>query len=196
MSDHRTSGVDVGPLGFLFGPGFDTATEAEGWSPSAIMVFPALFAASMSLIDTFFPSWPGLSGPSPHARAARDGPDEPGHDEQRPMTLPRQSGRRLNLPAVCCSIIGWRSVVATTSCGAKHVPGKGRGAQHPRLAVLKPQKDVDAGPSLSITKQQRPRHHHAIERQWGLRPAWRREVRANLSEFRAPGTISGRSGML
>jgi high-affinity nickel-transport protein len=51
------------PLGFLFGLGFDTATEigllgisaAQGsgglmlWS---IMVFPALFAAGMSLIDT------------------------------------------------------------------------------------------------------------------------------------------------
>ena len=48
------------PVGFLFGLGFDTATEvallgisatqaAPGWS---IMVFPALFAAGMSLIDT------------------------------------------------------------------------------------------------------------------------------------------------
>ena len=51
------------PLGFLFGLGFDTATEvallavsaaaaAKGLSVSAIMVFPALFAAGMSLIDT------------------------------------------------------------------------------------------------------------------------------------------------
>ncbi len=51
------------PLGFLFGLGFDTATEisllgiaateaAKGVSFSAIMVFPALFAAGMSLIDT------------------------------------------------------------------------------------------------------------------------------------------------
>ena len=51
------------PLGFLFGLGFDTATEisllgiaatqaAQGVSISAIMVFPALFAAGMSLIDT------------------------------------------------------------------------------------------------------------------------------------------------
>ena len=51
------------PLGFLFGLGFDTATEisllgiaateaAKGVSLSAIMVFPALFAAGMSLIDT------------------------------------------------------------------------------------------------------------------------------------------------
>lgn len=50
-------------LGFLFGLGFDTATEvallavsptaaAKGVSISAIMVFPALFAAGMSLIDT------------------------------------------------------------------------------------------------------------------------------------------------
>jgi high-affinity nickel-transport protein len=51
------------PLGFLFGLGFDTATEisllgiaateaAKGVSVSAIMVFPALFAAGMSLVDT------------------------------------------------------------------------------------------------------------------------------------------------
>jgi high-affinity nickel-transport protein len=51
------------PLGFLFGLGFDTATEisllgiaateaARGVSLSAIMVFPALFAAGMALIDT------------------------------------------------------------------------------------------------------------------------------------------------
>jgi len=51
------------PLGFLFGLGFDTATEvallavsataaAKGVSIGAIMVFPALFAAGMSLIDT------------------------------------------------------------------------------------------------------------------------------------------------
>ncbi len=51
------------PLGFLFGLGFDTATEvallavaataaAKGVSIWAIMVFPALFAAGMALIDT------------------------------------------------------------------------------------------------------------------------------------------------
>ncbi len=51
------------PIGFLFGLGFDTATEiallavaataaANGVSISAIMVFPALFAAGMSLVDT------------------------------------------------------------------------------------------------------------------------------------------------
>jgi high-affinity nickel-transport protein len=51
------------PLGFLFGLGFDTATEigllgisaaeaARGLSLWAIMVFPALFTAGMSLIDT------------------------------------------------------------------------------------------------------------------------------------------------
>ncbi|MGI4942643.1 MAG: HoxN/HupN/NixA family nickel/cobalt transporter [Janthinobacterium lividum] len=51
------------PLGFLFGLGFDTATEVamlgisatqagEGMSIWSIMVFPALFAAGMSLIDT------------------------------------------------------------------------------------------------------------------------------------------------
>ncbi len=51
------------PLGFLFGLGFDTATEigllgiaatqsAEGLSPWQTMVFPALFTAGMALIDT------------------------------------------------------------------------------------------------------------------------------------------------
>jgi high-affinity nickel-transport protein len=51
------------PLGFLFGLGFDTATEvallgisatqaSKGMSVWAIMVFPVLFAAGMSLIDT------------------------------------------------------------------------------------------------------------------------------------------------
>src|SRR5271165_3870539 len=51
------------PLGFLFGLDFDTATEiamfgvaasqaAKGVSFSAVLVFPALFAAGMSLIDT------------------------------------------------------------------------------------------------------------------------------------------------
>jgi len=51
------------PLGFLFGLGFDTATEVgllgisatqagQGMSIWAIMLFPALFAVGMSLIDT------------------------------------------------------------------------------------------------------------------------------------------------
>lgn len=51
------------PLGFLFGLGFDTATEVamfgvsaaqvtNGVSVAAILVFPALFAAGMSLVDT------------------------------------------------------------------------------------------------------------------------------------------------
>jgi high-affinity nickel-transport protein len=51
------------PLGFLFGLGFDTATEvallgisatqaAKGVAIWSIMVFPALFAVGMSLIDT------------------------------------------------------------------------------------------------------------------------------------------------
>ena len=53
----------MAPLGFLFGLGFDTATEvtllglagaqaAHGVSIGAILVFPALFAAGMALIDT------------------------------------------------------------------------------------------------------------------------------------------------
>ncbi len=51
------------PIGFLFGLGFDTATEvsllgisatqaAHGVSVWSILVFPALFAAGMSLVDT------------------------------------------------------------------------------------------------------------------------------------------------
>ncbi|HVA15754.1 MAG TPA: HoxN/HupN/NixA family nickel/cobalt transporter [Stellaceae bacterium] len=50
------------PLGFLFGLGFETATEiallgiaaeaAKGQSFAATMAFPALFAAGMTLIDT------------------------------------------------------------------------------------------------------------------------------------------------
>jgi high-affinity nickel-transport protein len=51
------------PLGFLFGLGFDTATEigllgiaatqaSQGLSMWSILVFPALFTAGMSLIDT------------------------------------------------------------------------------------------------------------------------------------------------
>ena len=51
------------PLGFLFGLGFDTATEigvlgmsaagaAQGMSIWAIMIFPLLFTAGMTLIDT------------------------------------------------------------------------------------------------------------------------------------------------
>ncbi len=51
------------PIGFLFGLGFDTATEvgllgisasqaASGLSGLTIMVFPALFTAGMSLMDT------------------------------------------------------------------------------------------------------------------------------------------------
>ncbi len=51
------------PLGFMFGLGFDTATEVallgisatqagQGMSIWSIMVFPALFAAGMSLVDT------------------------------------------------------------------------------------------------------------------------------------------------
>ncbi|WP_247257232.1 HoxN/HupN/NixA family nickel/cobalt transporter [Pseudomonas moorei] len=51
------------PMGFLFGLGFDTSTEiallgisanqaSQGLSPWAIMVFPVLFSAGMSLVDT------------------------------------------------------------------------------------------------------------------------------------------------
>jgi high-affinity nickel-transport protein len=51
------------PLGFLFGLGFDTATEigllsisaseaASGMSPWQTLVFPALFTAGMALVDT------------------------------------------------------------------------------------------------------------------------------------------------
>jgi high-affinity nickel-transport protein len=51
------------PIGFLFGLGFDTTTEigllgiaatqaAQGMSVWTILVFPALFTAGMSLLDT------------------------------------------------------------------------------------------------------------------------------------------------
>jgi high-affinity nickel-transport protein len=51
------------PLGFLFGLGFDTATEvgllgiaaaqaAQGMSPWQTLIFPALFTAGMALVDT------------------------------------------------------------------------------------------------------------------------------------------------
>jgi high-affinity nickel-transport protein len=51
------------PLGFLFGLGFDTATEvgllgisasqaAGGLAPWQVMIFPALFTAGMALLDT------------------------------------------------------------------------------------------------------------------------------------------------
>ena len=51
------------PLGFLFGLGFDTATEigvlgiaasqaAQGLSFSSMLIFPVLFTAGMSLVDT------------------------------------------------------------------------------------------------------------------------------------------------
>ncbi|MBN9562133.1 MAG: HoxN/HupN/NixA family nickel/cobalt transporter [Alphaproteobacteria bacterium] len=51
------------PLGFLFGLGFDTATEvgllgisatqaAQGMSPWLTLIFPALFASGMALVDT------------------------------------------------------------------------------------------------------------------------------------------------
>lgn len=53
----------MAPLGFLFGLGFDTATEvailglsasqaSEGFSLAHVLVLPALFAAGMALIDT------------------------------------------------------------------------------------------------------------------------------------------------
>jgi high-affinity nickel-transport protein len=57
------NGWQMYPLGFLFGLGFDTATEigilgisatqaSQGVSPWQIMVFPALFTAGMALVDT------------------------------------------------------------------------------------------------------------------------------------------------
>ena len=58
-----TKSWHMAPLGFLFGLGFDTATEvsllgmaaahaSEGMSLAVVLVFPALFAAGMSLVDT------------------------------------------------------------------------------------------------------------------------------------------------
>jgi high-affinity nickel-transport protein len=53
----------MAPLGFLFGLGFDTATEvailglsaaqaSHGLAIGPVLVFPALFAAGMALVDT------------------------------------------------------------------------------------------------------------------------------------------------
>lgn len=58
-----TRGWHMFPIGFLFGLGFDTSTEVallgisahqagQSLSPWAIMVFPTLFSAGMSLVDT------------------------------------------------------------------------------------------------------------------------------------------------
>ena len=58
-----SKGWHMAPLGFLFGLGFDTATEvslfsiaatesARGFSSASIMIFPLLFTAGMALIDT------------------------------------------------------------------------------------------------------------------------------------------------
>ncbi len=58
-----TQSWHMAPLGFLFGLGFDTATEvgllglsasqaAQGMSFGVVLLFPALFAAGMALIDT------------------------------------------------------------------------------------------------------------------------------------------------
>lgn len=58
-----TKSWHMAPLGFLFGLGFDTATEvsllglaagqaSDGLSLATVLVFPALFAAGMSLVDT------------------------------------------------------------------------------------------------------------------------------------------------
>ena len=58
-----TQSWHMAPLGFLFGLGFDTATEvslmglsaaqaSNGLSLAGVLVFPALFAAGMSLVDT------------------------------------------------------------------------------------------------------------------------------------------------
>ena len=57
------SAVHMYPLGFLFGLGFDTATEvgllgmsassaAGGLTVAEVMIFPALFTAGMTLVDT------------------------------------------------------------------------------------------------------------------------------------------------
>jgi len=56
-------GWHMAPLGFLFGLGFDTATEvailglsaaqaAHGFALGPVLIFPALFAAGMALVDT------------------------------------------------------------------------------------------------------------------------------------------------
>jgi len=63
MFDMIRSSWNMYPLGLLFGLGFDTATEigvlgisatqaSKGLPVSSILIFPVLFAAGMSLIDT------------------------------------------------------------------------------------------------------------------------------------------------
>lgn len=58
-----SSGWHMAPLGFLFGLGFDTATEvailglsasqaSHGFAIGPVLVLPALFAAGMALVDT------------------------------------------------------------------------------------------------------------------------------------------------
>jgi high-affinity nickel-transport protein len=58
-----TSSWQMFPIGFLFGLGFDTATEislftvaasqaSDGLTLGTVMIFPALFAAGMTLLDT------------------------------------------------------------------------------------------------------------------------------------------------
>jgi nickel/cobalt transporter (NiCoT) family protein len=76
------------PIGFLFGLGFDTATEigllgisatqaAQGMSFWSILVFPALFTAGMSLLDTtdsvvMVRLWLGLRQSDPQALVQPD----------------------------------------------------------------------------------------------------------------------------
>src|SRR4051794_8040602 len=47
-------------------------------------------------------------------------------------------------------------VVAPASWWAKHVPGEGRGAHHPRLSLVSTPPGVDVGPAPGMTAMQRP----------------------------------------
>lgn len=104
------------PLGFLFGLGFDTATEVallgisatqagQGMSIWSIMVFPALFAAGMSLIDTTDGvlmlgrarrSCSGTAG-SPARRPARGGAAAARKRNARTRPLPPRAPLRADL---------------------------------------------------------------------------------------------------
>src|SRR5690349_8787700 len=75
------------------------------------------------------PSWPGSSGPSPHARAATDGPDEPGHDAEAtggpiltPMgTRPAMTVRTYSRPV---PIYLRFAVICRTAQGRSRLPGE------------------------------------------------------------------------
>src|SRR4051794_18419500 len=110
------------------------------------------------------PSWPGVSRPSALRRRGGDGRDTPGHEGRKTTLLRRLSypdghGAWPGGPGLCRTRHrqSWMAgpgpigahlaaVVALPSWWAKHVPGEGRGAHHPRLLPPPALSGVDAGP--------------------------------------------------